>query len=99
MRHLLRHQWRPGLLLPRRRRPLVCDCGAPSRRPLGGNTNTAMIRVIIPVHLRTIAGTGNEVLLDVKPPVTQRSILDALEAAYPVLEGTIRDHVTKKRRP
>ena len=57
-----------------------------------------MIRVILPVHLRTLAKVGAEVTLDVQGPVTQRSVLDALEAAYPVLRGTIRDHVTKKRR-
>ena len=58
-----------------------------------------MIRVILPPHLRTLAGVGAEVQLDVKGPVTQRSILDALEARYPVLCGTIRDHVTQRRRP
>ncbi len=58
-----------------------------------------MIRVIIPHHLRTLAKTGAEVQIDVEGPVTQRSILDALEARYPMLRGTIRDHVTQKRRP
>lgn len=58
-----------------------------------------MIRVIIPHHLRTLAGTGAEVTLEVEGPVTQRSVLDALEARYPVLRGTIRDHVTLQRRP
>jgi hypothetical protein len=58
-----------------------------------------MIRVIIPHHLRTLAHTGAEVRLEVKDPVTQRSILDALEARYPMLRGTIRDHVTLQRRP
>ena len=57
-----------------------------------------MIRVIIPYHLRTLAKVGGEVQLAVEGPVTQRSILDALEAAYPVLRGTIRDHGTLKRR-
>ena len=57
-----------------------------------------MIRVILPQHLRTLAGVGREVTLDVTGPVTQRSILDALEARYPMLRGTVRDHVTKKRR-
>ena len=58
-----------------------------------------MIRVILPYHLRTLAKVdGAEVSLEVASPVTQRSILDALEARYPVLAGTIRDHVTKKRR-
>lgn len=58
-----------------------------------------MIRVVLPYHLRTLAGTGAEVQLDVQPPITQRAVLDAVEAAYPMLCGTIRDHVTKKRRP
>ncbi len=57
-----------------------------------------MIRVIIPAHLRTLAKVEGEVQLEVAPPVTQRAVLDALEAKYPVLCGTIRDHVTKKRR-
>jgi hypothetical protein len=58
-----------------------------------------MIRVILPPHLRTLARVGTEVQLDVAAPVTQRSILDALEARYPMLRGTIRDHVTHQRRP
>lgn len=58
-----------------------------------------MIRVVLPQHLRTLAGIDGEVLLAVDAPVTQRSILDALEARYPMLCGTIRDHATRKRRP
>ena len=58
-----------------------------------------MIRVVLPGHLRTIANVDGEVQLDVPAPVTQRSILDALEARYPMLRGTIRDHGTLKRRP
>ena len=57
-----------------------------------------MIRIILPQHLRTLAHVEDEVTLDVKSPVTQRSVLDALEARYPVLRGTIRDHVTEQRR-
>jgi sulfur-carrier protein len=57
-----------------------------------------MIRVILPAHLRTLAGVDSEVRLDVKGEVTQRSVLDALEARYPMLRGTIRDHVTQRRR-
>jgi hypothetical protein len=57
-----------------------------------------MIRVELPYHLRTLAKVGGEVQLDVEGPVTQRSVLDALEARYPVLRGTIRDHVTGQRR-
>jgi sulfur-carrier protein len=57
-----------------------------------------MIRVELPLHLRTMAGVGGEVALDVEGPVTQRAVLDALEAKYPMLQGTIREHVTLKRR-
>ena len=57
-----------------------------------------MIRVVLPHHLRTLAHAGNEVDLDVEAPVTQRSVLDALEARYPMLRGTIRDQVTHERR-
>jgi hypothetical protein len=58
-----------------------------------------MIRVILPAHLRTLARVTGEVTVEVAGPVTQRSILDALEARYPMLCGTIRDHVTQQRRP
>jgi molybdopterin synthase sulfur carrier subunit len=57
-----------------------------------------MIRVKLPYHLQTMAKVGAEVQLEVEGPVTQRTILDALEARYPVLRGTIRDHVTQERR-
>ena len=57
-----------------------------------------MIRVILPAHLRNLAGVGSEVELEVEGAVTQRSVLDALEACYPMLCGTIRDHVTGQRR-
>jgi sulfur-carrier protein len=58
-----------------------------------------MIRVVIPHHLRTLANVRKEVTLQVEEPVTQSAILDALEAQYPMLRGTIRDHTTKQRRP
>ena len=58
-----------------------------------------MIKVILPAHLKTLARVYGEVALDVKGQVTQRSVLDALENSYPMLRGTIRDHVTQKRRP
>ena len=58
-----------------------------------------MIRVVLPAHLRTLANVGAEVRLEVEGRATQRSVLDALEARYPMLRGTIRDHVTLKRRP
>ncbi|MBV9406055.1 MAG: MoaD/ThiS family protein [Acidobacteriaceae bacterium] len=57
-----------------------------------------MIRVVLPAHLRTLAQVNGDVTLEVAGEVTQRSILDALEAKYPMLQGTIRDHVTQKRR-
>ena len=58
-----------------------------------------MIRVALPFHLRNLAHVGSEVTLEVEGAVTQRSILDALEARYPMLQGAIRDHVTQQRRP
>jgi len=57
-----------------------------------------MIRVVLPFHLRNLAHVGSELTLDVQGPVTQRAVLDALEAAYPMLRGTIRDHETLQRR-
>jgi sulfur-carrier protein len=58
-----------------------------------------MIRVVLPAHLRTLASVGGEVELEVEGPATQRSVLDALEARYPMLRGTLRDHSTQQRRP
>jgi sulfur-carrier protein len=58
-----------------------------------------MIQVVLPAHLRTLAGVGSEISIEVTGPVTTRSILDALETRYPMLRGTIRDHVTLQRRP
>lgn len=57
-----------------------------------------MMRVLLPPHLRTLARVDGEVQLDVEGPATQRSVLDALEANYPMLRGTVRDHVTRERR-
>ena len=57
-----------------------------------------MIRVVLPTPLRSLAAVGREVTLDIAAPVTQRAILDAIEAQYPMLRGTIRDHVTQQRR-
>jgi sulfur-carrier protein len=57
-----------------------------------------MIRVVLPYHLRNLAHVGEEVTLDIECPVTQRAVLDALEARYPMLRGAIRDHVTLQRR-
>ena len=58
-----------------------------------------MIRVVLPYHLRTLAGVDGEVRLEIEGPATLRSVLDALEARHPVLRGTMRDHVTLRRRP
>jgi hypothetical protein len=58
-----------------------------------------MIRVTLPQHLRTLAHVGYEVQIEVEGVITQRSVLDAIEARYPMLRGTIRDHVTQERRP
>lgn len=58
-----------------------------------------MIRVVLPAHLRILARVAGEVTLDVAAPVTQRTVLDALEARYPMLRGTIRDRATLRRRP
>jgi sulfur-carrier protein len=59
----------------------------------------AVVRVILPYHLRNLAQVGKEVTLEVRGAVTQRSVLDALEGRYPMLAGTIRDHATQQRRP
>jgi sulfur-carrier protein len=58
-----------------------------------------MIRVVLPPHLRGLAQVAGEVQVDIAGPVTQRSVVDAIEANYPMLRGTIRDHVTRQRRP
>ena len=58
-----------------------------------------MIRVVMPVHLRVLGQIQGELQLDVPPPVTQRAIIDAIEARYPMLAGTLRDHGSSKRRP
>jgi molybdopterin synthase sulfur carrier subunit len=62
-------------------------------------SGVSKVRVLLPQHLRTLANVGSEVTLDVAGPVTLRSVLDALEAKYPVLAGTVRDHGSLKRRP
>jgi hypothetical protein len=71
-----------------------------SSDPVEGRADdSAVIRVVLPYHLRNLAQIEGEVTLEVEPPITQRSVLSALEARYPVLRGTIRDHVTERRRP
>jgi hypothetical protein len=68
------------------------------RALLGWLGMTSQIRVVLPQHLRTLAGVGSEVTVEVQDPVTICSVLDAVETRYPMLQGTIRDHVTKQRR-
>lgn len=58
-----------------------------------------MIRVVLPAHLRTLSKAGDEVTFEMEAPVTVRKIIDAIEQRYPMLQGTIRDHVTQQRRP
>jgi molybdopterin converting factor small subunit len=72
---------------------MACPPAPPGRR--GANLQ---VRVVLPAHLQTLARTDAEVMLDVAPPVTQRAVLDALEARYPTLRGTTRDHATRRRR-
>src|SRR4051812_24379102 len=99
MRDLFRHNRRPGLRVQQFRRFLDSHCARSSRSAFGRGPDAQMIRVGLPFHLRTFAKVDGEVLLDVPPPVTQRAILEALEAKFPVLRGMIRDFGTLKRRP
>ena len=78
--------------------PQTRDSSAVSLRAELG-LSYGMIRVILPPHLRNLAHVGSELMLEVEGQVTQRSVLDALEARYPMLRGTIRDHDTQQRRP
>ena len=94
VRRVLRHHRRTGVRLGRRRRNVGSHRPRPSGRPVRRSPDAAMIRVVLPDHLRTLAQVDGEVELRVEGPVTQRSVLDALEARYPMLRGTIRDHVT-----
>src|SRR5205814_10479227 len=80
-------------------RRLASPAPRSSRRACRGGPDPAMIRVILPAHLRTLAHIDGEVKLEIEGQATQRSVLDALEARYPMLRGTIRDHVTRERRP
>src|SRR5262245_50990640 len=75
------------------------DRARPPRRSFGRGADAVMIRVVLPTHLKRHAQVSGEVRLEVIGPVTQRTILDALEERYPVLRGTIRDRGTLKRRP
>src|SRR6184192_1402770 len=99
VRRLLRHHRRAGVRLGRWRRPLDPHRPRSSGRAIRRGPGPAMIRVVLPAHLRKLAHVDGEVTLDVEGLVTQRSVLDALEARYPMLRGTVRDHVTQRRRP
>src|SRR5262245_21578978 len=99
MRDLFRNDRRPGLWLGGFRRHLEGDRPRPAGGPFRGSANLAMIRIVLPAHLRTLAGVNDEVQIHVEGAVTQRSVLDALEARYPTLRGTVRDQQTQKRRP
>ena len=99
LRRVLRHHRRAGVRVGQRRRHLGAHCPISSARAVRGGPDTAMIRVLLPYHLRTLARVEGEVQLEVVGVVTQRSVLNALEARYPVLRGTIRDQVTEQRRP
>lgn len=77
----------------------ICDEEGEICRVFSGDADVVMIRVVLPYHLRNLAQVGAEVEVDVQGAVTQRTVIDAVEARWPVLRGTIRDHTTKKRRP
>src|SRR5262249_5546614 len=99
LRHLFRYDGGPSLCFLGRRRKLDADCARSSSGTFGGSADSAMIRVELPFHLRTLARVEGEVELHLQGEITLGSVLDALEQRYPVLRGTIRDQVTKKRRP
>ncbi len=100
VRHLLRYDRRSGLCLVRRRQYLGAHRPRSAGRGFYRGADTAMIRVVLPAHLRTLAHVeSGEVAVHVDAAVTQRAVLDALEARYPMLRGTIRDQATQKRRP
>src|SRR5947208_1134669 len=89
VRHLLRHHRRPGLCFAGQRRHLEANRKRPPGCALSRGPDTAMIRVVLPYHLRTLARVEGEVQLAVEPPVTVRSVIDALEERYPMLRGTV----------
>lgn len=66
---------------------------------MSASEQAAVVHVVLPYHLQTLAGTGGEVTLKVSPPVTRTTVLDSLESRYPMLRGTVRDHATGERRP
>src|SRR4030088_3076175 len=99
MRRVFRHQRRAGLRVSRCRRHLGPHRPRPAAGALGRSPDPVVIQVVLPKNLQILAGVGRVVELSVPAPVTQRSVLDALEGTYPALRGTMRDMGTKKRRP
>src|SRR5437660_143198 len=99
VRRVCGHDGRAGVRLGRRRRQRGPHRARPPRRAVGRGPDARMIRVVLPPHLRALAQVKGEVTLDVPGRVTRGAVLDALEARYPMLRGTIRDHVTERRRP
>ena len=111
VRRVRRHHRRPGVRLARRRRPLAGDRARPAGRAVGGSADARVmhgtssapddarpIRVVLPALLRDLAGVEGEVTVAAAEPVCQRTIIDALEAAHPMLRGTLRDGATGRRR-
>src|ERR1700736_873945 len=99
VRRVLRHDRRSGVRVARCRRELGADRARSPGRALGRGADAAVIRVVLPQHLRTLARVTGEVSFDLAGPTTQSAVLDALEASYSMLRGTIRDHFTRRRRP
>src|ERR1041385_6788010 len=99
VRNLFRNDRRSGVLLARCRRHVEADRARSAGGFVRGSANLKMIRVVLPHHLRTLARVSDEVKLDLNGSATIGSVLDALEKKYPMLQGTIRDHGTLKRRP
>src|SRR6202171_5336517 len=99
MWRLFRHHRRPGLRLRRRRRQLGAHRPGSSGGAFCRGPDAAMIRVVLPPHLKGLAHVTGEVQVDVTSPATEGSVVDALETKYPMLRGTVRDHVTQERRP
>lgn len=94
-----RHNRRTGLRFGRRWRQLGTNRARSAGGPIGRGSDLAMIRVVLPQHFRTLARVGGEITLDFTGLATIDSVLDTLEARYPMLRGAIRNHVTKHRRP
>src|SRR5450432_3322877 len=99
MRRLFRNDRRSSLCLRRRRRQLEGDRSRPARSLIRRSPNVTVIRVVLPANLRALAHISGETHVTVDEPITQRTVLEAVEALYPQLLGTIRDQVTQKRRP